>query len=146
MIQIVQMTQEHIQKIVLLEQMCFSDPWSESAFASELCNSLSLWLVAISEDGEVAGYIGSQAVIDAADIMNIAVHSDFRQKGIGSKLIDALAVALSEKGIKTLTLEVRPSNYPALALYRRCGFHQIGLRKGYYRNPKEDAYILQKEI
>jgi ribosomal-protein-alanine N-acetyltransferase len=110
------MTEAHVSQVAEIEKLCFSDPWSENSVASELKNPLSYWLVALDGD-TVAGYIGSQSVLDTADIMNVAVHPDYRRQGIGRQLVTALAQALVEKGIKYLMLEVRQSNAPAIALY-----------------------------
>ena len=141
---IVNMTADHVAQVAALEAICFRDPWSEKSVASELTNQLSLWLVAL--DGErVSGYVGSQSVLGESDMMNVAVHPDCRRQGIAEKLCLALVEALKEKGNHCLTLEVRASNEPAKALYEKLGFIQIGLRKNYYRNPREDACILRKE-
>ena len=138
------MRQEHVAQVAGLEKLCFSDPWSENSVASELNNPLSLWLVAA--DGErVAGYVGSQSVMGESDMMNLAVHPDFRRQGLAEQLVTALAEALAEMGNHCLTLEVRASNAPAIALYEKTGFTEVGRRKNYYRNPKEDALILRKE-
>ena len=139
------MSQCHVAQVAQLEKICFSDPWSENSVASELKNPLSCWLVA-EEDGEVAGYIGSQTVMGETDMMNVAVHPDYRRRGIGEKLVEALVEALKSWESHCLTLEVRASNAPAKALYEKLGFTQVGLRKNYYRNPKEDALILRKEF
>ena len=139
------MNESHIAQVAELEKICFSDPWSEMSVASELKNPLSCWLVA-EEDGEVAGYVGSQTVIDETDMMNVAVHPDHRRKGIAEKLVIELMEALKLRGSHCLTLEVRASNEPAKALYEKLGFVQVGLRRNYYRNPKEDALILRKEF
>ena len=144
MIEIKKMTEAHVTQIAQIEKLCFSDPWSEKSVASELNNRLSLWLVALDGD-TVAGYVGSQSVLDEADMMNIAVHPDYRRQGIGRDLVLALADALKEKGIRGLMLEVRASNAPAIALYEQLGFRQVGMRPNYYRNPKENALILRKE-
>ena len=138
------MKQSHVPQVAELEKLCFSDPWSEKSVASELNNPLSLWLVAV-DDEIVSGYVGSQSVMGESDMMNIAVHPDYRRQGIAEALVLALVDALREKGIHCLTLEVRASNAPAIALYEKLGFMQVGLRKNYYRNPKEDALILRKE-
>ena len=145
MIEIVKMEEFHVAQIAQLEKLCFSDPWSEKSVASELNNRLSLWLVALDGD-TVAGYVGSQSVLDEADMMNIAVHPDYRRQGIGRDLVLALAEALQKKGIRGLMLEVRQSNAPAIALYEQLGFQQVGMRPNYYRNPKEDALILRTEF
>ena len=131
--------------IAELEKLCFSDPWSENSIASEVNNPLSYWLVA-EEAGRVCGYVGSQSVLDAADMMNLAVAPDYRRKGIGEALVNALSRHLCQNGVIALLLEVRVSNTPAIALYQKLGFVQVGRRPNYYRNPREDALILRKEL
>ena len=138
------MNETHVAQIAELEKICFSDPWSEKSVASELNNKLSCWLVAL-EDGQVAGYIGSQTVCGETDMMNVAVHPDHRRKGIAEALILGLIEELKIMESHCLTLEVRASNTPAISLYEKLGFSEIGRRKNYYRNPKEDALILRKE-
>ena len=138
------MNAAHVPQIAQLEKLCFSDPWSENSIASELNSRLSDWLV-VTEGEQVVAYVGAQTVIDSSDMMNIAVHPDFRRRGIGEMLVAALEEQLRQRGSKMLLLEVRDSNVPAIALYEKLGFHQVGLRKNYYRNPKEDALILRKE-
>ena len=142
---IVHMNESHVAQVAALEKICFSDPWSVNSVASELKNPLSCWLVA-EEDGEVAGYVGSQTVMDESDMMNVAVHPDYRRKGIAEKLVMELVEELKKRDSRCLTLEVRASNEPARALYEKLGFVQVGLRKNYYRNPREDALILRKEF
>lgn len=141
---IVPMNKAHVAPIAALERECFGDPWSEKSIASELTNPLSLWLVAVEGD-TLVGYVGSQTCMDETDMMNIAVSPAHRRNGVGKALIEALVAALKEKGSRCLTLEVRASNEGAIALYQGLGFAQIGLRKNYYHNPKEDALILRKE-
>jgi ribosomal-protein-alanine N-acetyltransferase len=138
------MNATHVPQIAELEKLCFSDPWSEKSIETELSCRLSVWLVALEED-KVVGYVGSQTVIDESDMMNIAVHPDFRRRGIAEALVAELEAALRQRGSRALTLEVRDSNVPAITLYEKLGFSQVGLRKNYYRNPKEDARILRKE-
>ena len=138
------MNSSHVAQIADLEKICFSDPWSEKSVASELENKLAFWLVAV-EGNRVAGYIGSQTVMDETDMMNVAVHPDFRRQGIAEALVIGLVEHLKTMGSRCLTLEVRASNAPAIALYEKLGFHEIGRRKNYYRNPREDALILRKE-
>ena len=138
------MNSSHVAQIAELEKLCFSDPWSENSIASELDNKLAFWLVA-TEGERVAGYIGSQTVMDETDMMNVAVHPDYRRKGIAEALVNNLVEQLKKMGSHCLTLEVRASNAPATALYEKLGFSEIGRRKNYYRNPREDALILRKE-
>ena len=138
------MNEHHVAQVAALEKVCFSDPWSENSIASELGNPLSLWLVAM--DGEtLAGYVGSQAVMGEADMMNVAVSPDYHRQGIAGELVTRLVEELKGRGNHSLALEVRESNFGAIALYQKLGFTQVGYRPGYYRNPKEGALILRKE-
>jgi len=141
---ILKMNESHVAQVTQLERICFSDPLSENSVASELKNKLALWLVA-EENGDVAGYIGSQTCGEESDVMNVAVHPDFRRRGVAETLVGCLVAELKAMGSSSLTLEVRVSNLPAIALYEKMGFSQVGRRKNYYRNPKEDALILRKE-
>lgn len=138
------MEQAHVVQVAALEKLCFSDPWSERSVGEELNNPLSLWLVCM--DGErVIGYVGSQTVMDESDMMNVAVHPDFRRKGIAEQLVLALTEQLKNRKSHCLSLEVRASNAPAIGLYEKLGFQMVGRRPNYYRNPREDALILRKE-
>ena len=144
--EIMKMNEAHVASVAAIEKECFGmDAWSEKSVASELTNKLSLWLVAVDGD-RVAGYVGSQTVCDETDMMNVAVTADYRRQGLGEKLVLALEEELKAMGSQCLTLEVRDSNTPARTLYEKLGFQQIGLRKNYYRNPREDAHILRKEF
>ena len=135
---------DHVPQVAELEKLCFSAPWSEKSVASELENPLSLWLVAV-EEGVVAGYVGSQTVCGETDMMNVAVKPEFRRRGVAENLICALVAELKTAQSHALSLEVRASNTPAICLYEKLGFLQVGRRPNYYRNPKEDALILRKE-
>ena len=143
--EIIRMNESHVSQIAALEKLCFSDAWSENSIRSELSNKLSLWLVAVDGD-RVAGYIGSQTVLGWADMMNLCVSPDYRRQGIGEKLTLELERQLREEKVECLTLEVRVSNAPAIALYEKLGFKQVGKRPRYYEKPREDALILRKEF
>ena len=138
------METEHVAHVAALELECFSAPWSENAISSELENPLSTWFVAMDK-GEFAGYVGSQAVMGEADMMNLAVKPCYRRQGIAEGLVNALVADLKEQEVYSLTLEVRASNEAAIALYNKLGFLEVGRRPGYYTKPKEDALILRKE-
>ena len=142
---IVKMNESHVAQIAALEKVCFSDPWSEASIASELVNEWSLWLVD-EEDGQVVAYVGSQSAPPDADIMNVAVAPAYRRQRRGEAIMLAMMKALRELGREALFLEVRESNSPALGLYARLGFEQVGKRPRYYVNPVEDALILRKEL
>ncbi len=141
---ITKMTEFHVPQIAELEKICFNDPWSVNSIASELDNRLSLWMVA-TEENKVIGYVGSQTVLGETDMMNVAIHPDYRKQGIATELILSLIQTLTERGSHSLMLEVRSSNDPAKTLYKKLGFEIVGVRKNYYRNPREDALILRKE-
>ena len=138
------MRPEHIASVARLERENFSLPWSENVLSSELKNPLSLWVVA-TNDGAVIGYVGAQIVPDEADMMNLAVDARYRRQGIGKALVEHLIASLQERMVRSLTLEVRVSNAPAVSLYEGMGFLTVGRRPNYYQKPKEDAWILRKE-
>lgn len=138
------MDRSHVEAIGALEKLCFSDPWSVNSITSELTNPLSCWIVAMDED-VLVGYVGSQSVLGWADMMNLAVHPDYRRQHIAEKLVNTLIDQLKKNQVTCLTLEVRLSNMPAIGLYEKMGFLTVGRRPGYYHNPREDALILRKE-
>ena len=144
MMRIERLTAQHIDQIAALEKRCFSDPWSREMLIPELTNPLSLWLVALDQE-QVIGYVGSQSVLDAADMMNIAVSPDFRRQGVGQQLVLELITHLKLNNVTCLTLEVRVSNQSAQRLYERLGFETQGIRKKYYED-KEDALIMWCEL
>ena len=141
MMEIIPMNESHVAAVAALEKANFSEPWSENSVRGELSNELALWLVAVEND-TVLGYVGSQSVLEEADMMNIAVEESCRRRGVARALVEELVRQLPAH---CLTLEVRASNAPAIGLYESMGFTQIGLRKNYYRKPREDALILRKE-
>ena len=142
--EIIPMTRQHVAQVAVLEKQCFSAPWSEASVAGELDNPLSVWLVC-EDQGRVLGYVGSQTVLEESDMMNIAVLPEARRAGIGERLILSLIELLKDRGSRSLALEVRASNTPAISLYKKLGFLQVGRRPNYYRGPREDALILRKE-
>ena len=141
---LVLMDSSHVAAVAALEKICFSMPWSEASVASELTNPLALWIVALDGD-TLCGYVGSESVMGEADMMNIAVNPDYRRQGIARELVLELIRQLKKADVHCLTLEVRASNEPAIALYDSLGFIQVGRRPRYYLKPTEDALILRKE-
>ena len=142
---IIPMAQVHLPQVAELEKVCFSDPWPLSVLESELKTPLSLWLVAVHGE-TVVGYVGSQSVLGESDMMNLAVRAEARRCGIAEALVGELCTRLQNGGNTMLTLEVRTSNAPALALYEKLGFFSVGLRPRYYVHPVEDAHILRKDL
>ncbi len=139
------MTAEHIPQIVALEKICFSHPWSEELLRQALWNEAAAIVVAEGEDGTVLGYAGVSTVLDEGYIDNVAVDPRFRRQGVGDELIAALA-RFGRAKLAFLTLEVRASNAPAIALYAKHGFQEAGRRKHYYDDPREDAIIMTLEF
>lgn len=140
---IVEMQPKHIESLELLEQICFSSPWSFDALVSELSNPLAVFRVA-EIGSEIAGYAGMQHVLDEGYICNIAVHPQFRRQGVAADLIDALCEYAKENDMSIITLEVRKSNIAAQKLYEKFNFEVKGERKNFYSNPQEDALIMTK--
>ena len=139
------MTAEHIPQIAALERACFSHPWSEDMLREELWNDAAVIVAAEGEDGTVLGYAGLQTVLDEGYINNVAVDSCFRRQGVADELIAAF-VRFGKAKLAFLTLEVRASNAPAIALYEKHGFQEVGRRKDYYDDPKEDAILMTLEF
>lgn len=143
MIEIVRMTESDVPQIAQVEKRCFREGWSEKSFYDEMSNSLAYYLVAKDGDSCV-GYAGFWNVSGEGGITNVAVIPEYRQKGVGSKLIEGLIERGRELRLDLLTLEVRKSNTVAQHLYKKFGFEILGERKRYYNDNGEDAYIMTK--
>lgn len=141
---ITSMKEEQLSQAAELETLCFTDPWSTAMLREHWNNPCSVTLAAADLQGTLLGYAGLLRVLDEGYITNVAVHPGFRRCGIASALLDALETLARKKEWAFLTLEVRVSNYAARALYEKQGFMEAGLRRGYYRQPKEDAMIMTK--
>ena len=142
---LVPMDRSHIPAIAQIERECFSAPWSEAMLEEELYNPLASFIVAQRPDGAVLGYAGLHVVMDEGYIDNVAVREDYRGGGIADDLVDVF-VRFGQEHLAFLTLEVRPSNEPAIQLYMKHGFVQVGRRNNYYENPREDAIIMTLEF
>ena len=135
---------EHIAEINELEKLCFSLPWSRQALISQLPDDMHMFIAAIGDDGQVLGYVGMMYVLDEGYISNVAVSPEHRRLGIADALINALIDRANEKDLSFVTLEVRKSNAPAIELYIKNGFSEVGLRKNYYTKPTEDAILMTR--
>ena len=140
------MTADHLDEAAALERVCFSDPWSRNMLAEELDNALASFLSALDGTGAVVGYAGLQVVLDEGYILNIAVRPDCRRQQIASQLLEVFINFAQGNRLSFLTLEVRASNAPAIALYERWGFAEAGRRRNYYEHPREDAVIMTREF
>ena len=142
-VKIVPMNETHLKDLALLEKQCFSVPWSENALRMELTKENSRFFVAIIKN-EVSGYIGANNVLGEVYIDNIAVFSNFRGLGVATTLLNHLISVSKEENCDLVTLEVRESNTIARKLYEKLGFKNVGVRKNFYDQPKEDGIIYTK--
>lgn len=143
-ITIVPMAAEDIPGVLEVEEKSFTSPWSREAFVFELFhNKVAYYLVAKAED-KVIGYGGMWLLLDEAHVTNIAVHPDWRRRGVGEKLLSRLMADAKERGAERMTLEVRKSNWSARRLYEKLGFVTLGCRRNYYTETHEDALIMWK--
>lgn len=145
-VRIVPLTADHLDEAAELERLCFSDPWSRNMLAEELNNDLSALLAAEDDSGRLVGYAGLQVILDEGYITNVAVRPECRRQGIAGKLLQVFVDFAQGNRLAFLTLEVRASNYDAIALYGSRGFRSAGRRKNYYEHPREDAIIMTREF
>lgn len=145
-VRIVPMTGDHLDEVAELERVCFTTPWSRNMLAEELENNCAAFLVALDDTDRVVGYAGLLVVLDEGYITNVAIRPDCRRNGIAGKLLQVFLDFAAGHRLAFLTLEVRASNYGAIALYGGRGFRGVGRRKKYYEHPQEDAIIMTKEF
>lgn len=135
---------EHIDGILAIEDLSFKTPWTKDAFVYEFTrNKCARYIVALRGEMVVA-YGGMWIMIDEAHVTNIAVHPEFRGIGIGNSLMEEMIKLAKSEGASSMTLEVRRNNSAALNLYKKYGFIEAAIRKGYYQDTKEDAIVMWK--
>ena len=136
-----------VRQIHEIEKLCFAMPWSEESIRKDVEeNVVARWLVLDDGEGNVLAYAGMWFVLDEAHVCNVAVHPDHRRKGYGMLVFSELEKLAMENSMSMMTLEVRRSNIAAQNLYHACGFGDVGYRKRYYEDNKEDALIMFKEF
>ena len=143
-IEILKMELDDLEKISSILTTDFDDFWNYNILKQELCNTTSKYIVAKYND-EIIGFAGIIVVLDEADISNIVVKKNYRNKKIGSLLLANLINLALENGVKSLFLEVKESNFPAIHLYEKFGFSRFGLRKNYYNNT-ENAVLMRYDV
>lgn len=138
-----------IEDVANLEELCFAMPWSRDAIKTEILeNDKAIYIVGelVEDTKRIVGYIGLWQIFDEGHIMNVCVDPVYRRNHIGYDLLETMIDVTSKKGINKWTLEVRKSNYPAIRLYKKLGFLEVGIRRGYYEDNKEDAIIMWKGL
>lgn len=135
---------EHLPYIANLEKEIFSEPWSESSL--ELCLTEKAFCICCLEYGVPVSYCTAITVLDEAQIINVATNSSFRGRGYAKAVLDAVFEECKQRGIVIVSLEVRESNIPAISLYQGLGFNIEGIRKNFYKNPRENAFVMIKKL
>ena len=143
--QIKSMTEEDLDQVSLLERETFANPWGKEEIRKACCHEQNIYLTA-REDGVVAGYCGVWCSVDQADLCQIAVAPEWRRQGVATALLQRVAEECRHRQVKQLLLEVRMSNTAAVCFYEKEHFDTIYIRKGYYRDPVEDARIMQLSL
>ena len=136
-------TPSDVSEIAKAEALIFPDPWSERDISDTLTHEGAMCFSAI-KDGKLVAYVLGRIIPPEGEIYRVAVLPEYRQRGIGYRLLDYAAKCAHGDGLEVLFLEVRSKNLPAIALYRAYGFKKVGLRKGYYKNPADDAIVMLK--
>ncbi len=140
------MRAEDVDAVVAIETEAFSSPWQKETFL-ELIGRRNLELLVMEHGSEgIVGYAVLWCVLDQGELANLAITPQMRGRGLGTQLLARVVQVAREHGVETMYLEVRESNEAALQLYQGFGFSQVGLRKGYYDHPKEDARILMAKL
>jgi len=134
-----------LPRIEELEHRLFADPWPRSSFVDALADSRAVFLVA-ERGGSVAGYLVATLLPPIAELQNLGTAPEQQRAGVARALVDALLDTCRVRGVRELGLEVRVSNAAAQALYRTHGFRLVGLRRGYYRRPEEDALLMARRV
>lgn len=130
------------EAVAAIEAATFARPWSVDAFRKEMTeNPVARYLVA-ERDGRVIGYAGAWIVLDESHVTNVAVEEAERGRGIGTALMEKLLWYLSNLGAGYATLEVRAGNARAQAVYKKLGFIRVSIRKKYYEDNGEDAWLM----
>ena len=132
------MTMDDLDTVLQIDQLSFPQPWPESSYRFELTTNQASILL----DDRLVGYVGCWLLVDEVHISTLAVHPDFRQRGVARHLLKSVLQQAASSGAELATLEVRISNHAAIELYESFGFIINGRRPHYYRDNQEDAHIM----
>ncbi len=139
------MRRRHLPAVLRIEGKVYPRPWSAGLFLSELAQKSSRAYFVARHQGRVVGYAGVMILGDEGHVTNIAVDPAYHRHRIGTRLMMSLIEESRERRVRSMTLEVRRANAGAQAMYRRFGFQTVGVRRGYYVETGEDAYIMWAE-
>lgn len=142
-----QKTAAHLEGAAALEKLCFSSPWSAKSLELLTNDGIGVGYLctlpaAPNAEPAVAAYGGMLITVDEGQITNIAVHPDYRRRGLGAAILRALLRHAKDARLESVSLEVRASNTAAIQMYRSAGFVEMGRRKGFYQKPTEDALVM----
>ena len=136
---------QDIDQLIAIEELCYDHPWPREAFEEEIeRDDVGISLVA-EDEGLIVGFLSGMAVVDEFRLHNIAVHPDFRGRGVGRGLIEAVESLCRQRDFRRILLEVRKGNEAARRLYLGLGFEAAGTRKDFY-GPGQDAYLYSKYL
>jgi len=144
-IEITRMRRRHLRKILSIEGRVYPRPWSAGLFLSEMAQRGTRSYIVARCEGEVVGYAGMMFLPQEAHVTNIAVDPDFHGRKIGTRLLLTIISEAIARGSDVISLEVRVSNEPAQEMYKKFGFSVSGIRKGYYIETREDAYVMEAD-
>lgn len=136
-----------VERVMRIEQSIYPYPWTTGNFIDSLDSGYACMVAEL--DDVLIGYAVLMPSVDEAHLLTIGIAAEHQRKGLGEEVLGRMMAMAHESGIDRIILEVRPSNTPALALYRKCGFQQIGLRRGYYpadNNGREDAIVMERTL
>lgn len=136
------MKEEDLDQILEVENASFTLPWSREAFYNEIYNNKYAVYIVLEEQGKIIGYCGAWIVIDEAHVTNIAILPEYRGRKLGEELLKKMMSIARQMGARSMTLEVRVTNYVAQSLYRKLGFQNGGIRKNYYSDNQEDGLVM----
>lgn len=142
-VQIFKMSTDDVDRVVEIEQECFSMPWTKQSFLEALKQNNAFYYVA-KYGAEIVGHCGAYGVCGEGSINQVAVTNEYRRCGIARQMVSTMMEEMKKHGFLEITLEVRVGNTSAIALYESLGFVQEGIRKNFYEKPTEDAIIMWK--
>lgn len=144
-LQVRRMRPEDLDEVVAIEQGCYAAPWTRNMFLQEMSNRVSRQLVFLLGH-KVIGYVCFWEVMDESQVLNVAVHPDWRRRSHGKHILDVVELISRTDGLKKIVLDVGKRNIPARNLYSRCGFRVVGFRKNYYSEIQDDALVMEKSL